>query len=1458
MPKYISGRSKTVPLSQLREDRYRYLSVGESEPNLGDPLVGPSSIGAKPVAAGQQYIMVSVQGQPGERYWIPNQGGIIPGSISVFDEDFLVGGLSKTTQLNIVGVAVTAEQPAGEFVGVPVTTTGNIAIGTDVITGITTTDIELGYIVVNEFVSTGSTVTSLGTNTVGISSTTSNSSPETGISFTFNPEYNPRVDIRVFSPGNDSEVLFNTSGDFSTDSTFTFDSTENLLAAGDRITVGTGGTVITTLGIGSVGIGTTDPISRLHVDGDLKLSGTIIDRLGSSGESGYLLVKESDVFGGLKWTNPNAVQSGAGGTYGQIQYHGSTQLVEGAANFYYDEVNQRVGIGSTQPTQLLDVLGISTFSGGVFIDNLSVSGVSTFTGTIDANGNLDVDGHTELDNLNVSGLSTFTSNVDMNAGLDVDGQTDLDVLNVSETASFTATTDNTLGNVDTGAVQLDGGAGIAKNLTVGQTIQATNLNITGIGTIETFDFGTGLFDNIKVTGISTLGNVVVDTNTISTKSGNLTLDSFAGSVQIAASDTLVINNTTDSNSTITGSFQVSGGAGIVGNLYVGGSIVGTVSTAINLDGGAAGSLPYQSDTGTTTFLADPNQDGFVLTYNDTTEAPEWVDIATLTGVGYTLLAVDSGDNVILRLNDTTKSVNADVLITAGTNITIDPVADSGFTINASDSVSNADNLNGGSAGDIVYQDNENSTTFLADPGSPGNGYVLTWDNPNLKPKWSDLTTLSGAGYTFFAVDSGDNVILRLSDGSTNDDVTITAGNNITIDPVAEGGFTISASNNVGAADTATNLAGGTAGDLVYQNGPGITTFLADPGESGNGYVLTWNNSETAPQWSNLTTLSGAGYTFGAVDSGDNVILRLSDGSTNDDVTITAGNNITIDPVAEGGFTISASNNVGAADTATDLAGGAKGSLPYQDDPGSTVFLAEPNGDGYVLTYNNGSDAPQWSELNSLSGAGYTFFAVDSGNNVILRLSDGSTDDDVTITAGNNITIDPVAEGGFTISATAGAGADFSGLEVYEENTSVGTGFTALKFIGSSITALNGGGGIANVSIAVTYGDVGNTPTIPTDISELNNDVGFITSGSLVGYATEGYVDSAVAGVSTFSGDYNDLSNKPTIPTDTSDLTNNAGFITGITVKNESGNPVGFAGSIKEFDFNGSSGVTIVEKTPNSGIASILISGGSGGSSTFLGLTDTPGSFTPSKFLAVNSGGTAVEFVDAPSGGDVGIVTVKQENYTCTNPITSETVGSATTITITENSNAYGKRYIQTTDPASGGDVCDGDIWYDTTPSSGSPSSPSSNIVLATPQTATGTEVAFTGIPSWAKRITIMFNLVSLDSGADFQIQLGTSSAYINSGYTARTQEEDGVPAVTINTTAFIIYNGGSSSSHCGKFEIDKFSDTAYTFIGQTTATDSSATQAYGVLNSISGTIDRLRILPTSGNFDGGSINISYE
>jgi hypothetical protein len=99
-----------------------------------------------------------------------------------------------------------------------------------------------------------------------------------------------------------------------------------------------------------------------------------------------------------------------------------------------------------------------------------------------------------------------------------------------------------------------------------------------------------------------------------------------------------------------------------------------------------------------------------------------------------------------------------------------------------------------------------------------------------------------------------------------------------------------------------------------------------------------------------------------------------------------------------------------------------------------------------------------------------------------------------------------------------------------------------------------------------YNDLTNKPTIPSIVGLAsegyvdNSIVGFITSGalngyateifvnnSLVGYATEGYVNNLVS-ISTFSGNYDDLNNKPLIPSDTSDLTNNAGFVTsGIVV-----------------------------------------------------------------------------------------------------------------------------------------------------------------------------------------------------------------------------------------------------------------------------------------------------------------------
>ena len=173
-----------------------------------------------------------------------------------------------------------------------------------------------------------------------------------------NPDGSPgtAVTVTVAPPGEDHGVLFNNEDEFATSSFFTFDNS---------------------IGIGSVGIGTSTPSQNLHVAGDVKLDKTIYGEDNQPGDTGDLLVKTAT--GGMKWTDQNAVRSGAGGTIGQIQFHDSTGLVGGASTFYYDYVNHRVGIGSTIPDRLLDVRGNSRFVG-----------FTTFTNDVDfptANGN---------------------------------------------------------------------------------------------------------------------------------------------------------------------------------------------------------------------------------------------------------------------------------------------------------------------------------------------------------------------------------------------------------------------------------------------------------------------------------------------------------------------------------------------------------------------------------------------------------------------------------------------------------------------------------------------------------------------------------------------------------------------------------------------------------------------------------------------------------------------------------------------------------------------------------------------------------------------------------------------------------------------------------------------------------------------------------------------------------------
>ena len=493
MPKYISGRYKKTPQSALTADRYRYLLPGDAEPNLGDT---PTVQGSPDLPIGQQYIVVSFIDRPGERFWIPNQGGIIPGSISIFEEGTLVGGLSSTTQLNFIGQSITA-----------------VGFGT-------------------------------GTNNPGVA-----------------------VTITVAPPGNENEVLFVGAGgtDFDTDTRFTFDN--GLFAAGDRITVGTGGTVITTTGIGSVGIGTTNPTQKLHLDGDFRITGTIYDSLNQPGNQGDLIVKTAT--GGLEWVEQKSITAGAGGTIGQIQFHAATGLLDGANNFYYDYSNNRVGIGSTQPTQLLDVLGVSTFSGGVFVDTLSVSGITTFKNKVHfLDGDILHFGGAEGDDGDLQIYHNGTHSYIKEEGT---GELRLGSNNAVRITKHDSETLATF--------TVDG---------------AVDLYYDNSKKFETTEYGVSVTGGLNVSGISSLGNVEIGSNTISTKAGtgNLIIDSDAN---VNIKDPLIVSGQTESDNKDSGSLVVEGGIGVEKSVNIGKNLKVTGVTTLG---------STDANTGFTTTVGD--------------------------------------------------------------------------------------------------------------------------------------------------------------------------------------------------------------------------------------------------------------------------------------------------------------------------------------------------------------------------------------------------------------------------------------------------------------------------------------------------------------------------------------------------------------------------------------------------------------------------------------------------------------------------------------------------------------------------------------------------------------------------------------------------------------------------------------------------------------------------------------
>lgn len=158
------------------------------------------------------------------------------------------------------------------------------------------------------------------------------------------------------------------------------------------------------------------------------------------------------------------------------------------------------------------------------------------------------------------------------------------------------------------------------------------------------------------------------------------------------------------------------------------------------------------------------------------------------------------------------------------------------------------------------------------------------------------------------------------------------------------------------------------------------------------------------------------------------------------------------------------------------------------------------------------------------------------------------------------------------------------------------------------------------------------------------------------------------------------------------------------------------------------------------------------------------------------------------------------------------------------------------------------------------------LVLATSVDSTsGTSVDFTGIPSWVKRVTVMFTGASLSGSSNIQVQIGSGSV-TTTGYSSigGVAGSTNIALGVSSTTGFIAYGGAAGNLFSGSCVITLLTGTTY-IAAVAGGVNQAGSPFYsfasgGSSPALSGALDRVRITSVNGTdtFDNGTINILYE
>ena len=535
-----------------------------------------------------------------------------------------------------------------------------------------------------------------------------------------------------------------------------------------------------------------------------------------------------------------------------------------------------------------------------------------------------------------------------------------------------------------------------------------------------------------------------------------------------------VNGTTSATSTTTGALQVVGGVGIQGdiyarNLYSNGVLIGTsagnATTATNLAAGTAGQVPYQTGPGLTSFFG-PGTAGNVLVSNGT-GAPAYQNTLTLTGttaasstttgalqvVGGVGIGGAAWASNVVAVNTISNGLNLANFVARPNGTTSSQrtgMAFYGTFFNFPSDLGprrSADIISGFASG---TWGTEYLSFNVGNGGTPNDSNLITTEqvrisssSVTLSSTATSTSTTTGALIVPGGVGIGGNLYvggeivaskltIQLTTVTTtlvNTDDIISTYNTTPVNStntgalrigggigVAGGGFfggivtaTTFVGNLTGTATTATSLGGGTAMSLPYQSAANTTAFLA---AGSSGQILQTNGTGSAPTWVSVSGLS-------------------------------AGN----------------------ASTATNIAGGTAGQVPYQASPGITSFFG-PGTAGNILV-SNGTSAPAYQSTLTLAGI-TTSSSTNTGALQVVGGAGigGNLNVGGTVTVGSGAATVSSSNGDLTLIAVGG-NVTTTNVVIISNTTSVNSTVTgALRIAGG--VGVGGGGFFGGLVTATNF------------------------------------------------------------------------------------------------------------------------------------------------------------------------------------------------------------------------------------------------------------------------------------------------------------------------------------------------------------------------------------------------------